>query len=86
MFRAMEVPSTPVQEAQLDQIARTSGCGADQLARNVLGQFLEREASFRAAVLLGREQIERGEGVEHAEVQELEAIADYAPKINQMLP
>jgi predicted transcriptional regulator len=64
----MQVPLTADQEALLCQLATTTGRAPDQLAQEVLGSYLEQEARFRAAVLLGREQMERGEGISHEDV------------------
>jgi predicted transcriptional regulator len=58
-LKAMEVHFTPEQEAQLSQIATNEGTGAERLRQ---------DARFRAAVLEGIAQADRGEFIEEEEM------------------
>jgi len=64
----MEVQFTPEQEAQLAEIAAQAGTNAEQLVKNAAVQLLEEDARFRAAVLKGIEQADRGEFIEEEEM------------------
>lgn len=64
----MEVHFTAEQEAQLSQIATKSGTDAERLVKDAALRLLEEDARFRAAVREGREQADRGEFIEEAEM------------------
>jgi predicted transcriptional regulator len=64
----MEVKLTPEQEAELNELAARKGRDAGQLAREVLGLYLEHEARFIEAVKRGLESLDRGEYVSHEDV------------------
>jgi predicted transcriptional regulator len=64
----MEVQLTPEQEQQLAELATHKGQAADALAKAVLGQYLEDEARFTAAVELGETALERGDYLTHEQV------------------
>ena len=64
----MEVQLTPEQEAELSKLATRKGRNANQLAREVIGFYLEHEARFIEAVKRGLESLDRGEYVSHEEV------------------
>lgn len=65
----MEVHLTPDQESRLLELAAIQGRGADELAQEVLGSYLEHEERFRAAVQLGLDQAGRGELISHEDVR-----------------
>jgi 8-oxo-dGTP pyrophosphatase MutT (NUDIX family) len=65
----MEIHFTPEQESQLGQIARSQGkSDAGELLHDAGLRLLEEEARFRAAVLEGKAQADRGEFIEEAEM------------------
>jgi len=64
----MEVHLSPEKEAQLSKLASDRGRNADALAQEVLGDYLEEQTRFIAAVKLGEEALERGEYLTHGEV------------------
>ena len=63
----MEVHFTPEQEAQLAQIATTTGTDAERLVKDAALRLLE-DARFRAAVREGIAQADRGEFIEEEEM------------------
>jgi predicted transcriptional regulator len=66
----MEVHFTPEQEAQFAQIATHTGKGdAEQLVKDYALQMLKHDARFVAAVQKGIEQADRGEFIEHEEME-----------------
>ena len=65
----MEVQLSPEQEAQILQIAEYSGTPAEQLVKQAALRMVEEERQFRAGVLRGIEQADRGELIEHEEVK-----------------
>ncbi|PYX07453.1 MAG: CopG family transcriptional regulator [Acidobacteria bacterium] len=65
----MEVRLQPEKEAQLAQIAAERGLTKDQLAQQVLDRYLEDDTHFVEAVNLGLAAADRGEFVEHEEVE-----------------
>jgi len=67
----MEVHFTPEQEAQLSQIASTTGTDAERLIKEAALRLLEEDTRFRAAVKEGIAQADRGELVEEQEMQAL---------------
>jgi len=67
----MEVHFTPEQEAQLTQIASTTGTDAERLVKAAALRLLEEDAHFRAAVREGIAQADRGEFVEESEMNAL---------------
>ena len=64
----MEVHLNPEREAQLVQIAIERGLNANELAQQVLNQYLEDDTRFVEAVNLGIAAGDRGDFVEHEEV------------------
>jgi predicted transcriptional regulator len=64
----MEVPFTPEQEAQLAQIAATTGTDAERLVKDAALGLLHEDARFRAAVREGIAQADRGEFIEEEEM------------------
>jgi predicted transcriptional regulator len=64
----MVVNLTPEQEAQLAQIASTSGTDPGHLVKDVLARYLDGEARFLAAVEKGLVAAERGEFIEEDEM------------------
>jgi predicted transcriptional regulator len=64
----MEVHLTPEQESKLSRLAMDKGRDADELAREVLGYYLENESRFVEAVKLGEAELDRGEYLTHEEV------------------
>jgi predicted transcriptional regulator len=64
----MEVPLQPEKEAQLAQIAAQKGLKTDELAQQVLSQYLDDDLHFIEAVNLGLAAADRGEFVDHEEV------------------
>jgi predicted transcriptional regulator len=66
----MEVHFTPEQEAQLVQLASTSGTDAERLVKDAALRLLSEDARFRAAVREGIEQADRGLFIEEEEMDE----------------
>jgi predicted transcriptional regulator len=66
--KAMEVHFTPEQEAQLAQIATTTGTDAERLVKDAALRLLQDDARFRAAVREGIAQAERAEFIEEEEM------------------
>ncbi len=64
----MTIQLTADQEARLSQIAAQAGRGVEDLAREAVDLYLAGDAHFRAAVLQGIAEAERGEFVPSAEV------------------
>jgi predicted transcriptional regulator len=64
----MEVDFTPEQEAQLARIATREGAGAERLVKDAALRLLKDDTRFRAAVLEGVAQAERGEFIEEEEM------------------
>jgi predicted transcriptional regulator len=64
----MEVRLQPEKEAQLAKIAAQRGLKTDELAEQVLSQYLEDDKRFIEAVNIGIAAADRGEFVEHDEV------------------
>ena len=64
----MEVHFTPEQETQLSQIATHAGTDPEQLVKEAALRLLEDETRFRAAVLEGIAQADRGEFIEEEEM------------------
>jgi predicted transcriptional regulator len=64
----MEVHFTPEQEAQLAQIARTTGTDAERLVKEAALRLLQEDARFRAAVREGLAQADLGEFIEEEEM------------------
>ena len=64
----MEVHFTPEQEAQLAQIASTSGKDAERLVKEAALRLLEEDARFRAAVREGLAQADQGKFFEEKEM------------------
>ena len=67
-LKAIEVHFTPEQEAQLAQIATTTGTDAERLVKDAALRILEEDARFRAAVREGIAQADRGEFIEEEEM------------------
>lgn len=66
----MEVRLQPEKEAQLARIAAQRGLKTDELAQQVLSQYLEDDKRFVEAVNLGLAAADRGDFVEHETVGE----------------
>jgi predicted transcriptional regulator len=64
----MEVHFTPEQEAQLAQIATTSGIDPERLVKDAALRLLQEDAHFRAAVREGIAQADRGEFIDEEEM------------------
>ncbi|MFY9747935.1 MAG: hypothetical protein WA891_03185 [Acidobacteriaceae bacterium] len=64
----MEVPFTPEQEAQLAQIAASSGTDPERLVKEAALRLVDEDARFRAAVREGVAQADRGEFIEEEEM------------------
>jgi len=64
----MEIPLQPDKEARLAEIASQKGLRPDELAERVLSSYLEDDRRFIEAVNVGLAAAERGEFVEHDEV------------------
>jgi predicted transcriptional regulator len=65
----MDVHFTQEQEAQLARIARRAGkADAGELVKQAALRLLDEDARFRAAVLDGKDQADRGEFIEEAEM------------------
>jgi predicted transcriptional regulator len=64
----MTVQLTAEQEAQLARIAEQSGRAVDELAREAVDRYLAEDAHFRAAVLQGLAEADRGELLSSEEV------------------
>jgi len=65
----MEVHFSPEEEAQLSQIANYNGAPAEQLVRQAALRLVEEDAETRAGVQRGIEQADRGELIDHDEVE-----------------
>jgi predicted transcriptional regulator len=64
----MEVHFSPEQEAQLAQIAGSSGASAERLVQDAALRLLQENVRFRAAVREGVAQADRGEFIEEEEM------------------
>jgi len=64
----MNVHLIPEREAQFVQIATQRGLKADELAAEILNQYLDDDRRFIEAVNVGLDAADRGDFVEHAEV------------------
>jgi len=64
----MEIHFTPEQEAQLAQIAISSGTDTERLVKEAALRLLEEDARLRAAVREGLAQADRGELIEETEM------------------
>jgi predicted transcriptional regulator len=64
----MEVHFTPEQEAQLAEIADSTGTEPEALVKNATLRWLEDDAHFRAAVREGVAQADCGEFIEEEEM------------------
>jgi len=65
----MEVSLSPYQEAQLNELATTTGRGTDELLREAGDGLLAYNNWFKDQVQVGLDQISRGEFVEDEEVR-----------------
>jgi predicted transcriptional regulator len=65
----MEVHFTPEQQEQLAQFANRIGKDAEQVVLETVSRMLEDEARFAQAVQKGFASLDRGEYVEHEEVE-----------------
>jgi predicted transcriptional regulator len=63
----MEVHFASDIEAQLQQLALSTGTDAEQLVKDAALRLLQEEVLFRAAVRKGIEQADRGELIEEEE-------------------
>jgi predicted transcriptional regulator len=66
----MDVQLNPEQEAQLSRIASQVGRDVDELVREAVDRYLAEEAHFRAAVLEGIAEADRGELLTPSQVWE----------------
>ena len=64
----MQIHFTPEQEAQLAQIASTSGTDTERLVKEAALRLIEEDARFRAAVNEGVAQADRGDFIEEKEM------------------
>jgi predicted transcriptional regulator len=64
----MEVHFAPDIEAQLQQLATSTGTDAEQLLKDAAMRLLLEDVHFRDAVRKGIEQANRGEFIEEAEM------------------
>ena len=64
----MEVHFTPDQEAQLAQIAASTGTDPEALVKDAAMRLLRDDARFRSAVREGLAQADRGEFIEEEEM------------------
>jgi len=64
----MEVHFAPEIEAQLQQLATSTGTDAEQLVKDAALRLLEEDVRFRAAVRKGVEQADRGEFIDEEEM------------------
>jgi predicted transcriptional regulator len=67
-LKAMEVHFSPEQEARLARIATKAGASAERLVKDAALRLLQEDARFRAAVLEGIAQADRGEFIEEEEM------------------
>jgi len=65
----MEVHFTPEQESLPYQVARHTGTEAERLVKDAALRLLEDDARFRSAVREGIAQADRGEFIEHEEME-----------------
>jgi len=68
ILMVMQVHFTPEQEAQLAQIATTTGTDPERLVKDAALRVLEEDVRFRAAVREGIAQADRGEFIEEQEM------------------
>jgi len=64
----MELQLTPEQQEQLSQIAGQTGRSTGDLAREAVEQYIAEEASVRAGVQAGLDDVARGNVLTSAEV------------------
>jgi predicted transcriptional regulator len=64
----MEVHFAPDIEAQLQQLAISTGMDAGQLVKDAAERLLQEDIRFRDAVRKGIEQADRGEFIEEEEM------------------
>jgi predicted transcriptional regulator len=64
----MEVRFTPDEEAQLSQLASSSGTDPEHLVKNAALRLLEDDSRFLAAVRKGIAQADRGEFIDEEEM------------------
>jgi predicted transcriptional regulator len=64
----MEVHFTPEQEGELSEIASRDGMSAEGLVKDTVLRLLQERARFRASVLEGIAQANKGEFVEEEEM------------------
>lgn len=67
-LKRMQIHFTPEQEAQLAQIASTSGTDTERLVKEAALRLIEEDARFRAAVNEGVAQADRGDFIEEKEM------------------
>lgn len=65
----MEVHLTPNQEAQLNELAATTGRRTDELVQEAVDRLLAYNNWFKEQVQVGLDQIKRGEFVEDEKVR-----------------
>lgn len=64
----MEVHLTPQQEAQLNELATTTGRGTDELMKEAVDRLLAYNEWFKEQVQVGLDQANRGEFIEEEEM------------------
>lgn len=64
----MTIQLTAEQEARLSEIAAQAGRPIDEVAREAVDRYIAEDAHFRAAVLKGLEEADRGEFIPSSEV------------------
>jgi predicted transcriptional regulator len=69
-MKILEVPLTPEQATQLEQLASIAHKEPEQVARDLLIRTITEEARFQAAVDKGFAELDRGEFVTQEELEQ----------------
>jgi predicted transcriptional regulator len=78
----MEVHVTPELEAKLTLSAAQKGRNPDELAQEILAQYLEEETRFAEAVQRGEDALQRGEYLTHKQVgQRLKSLVELCDPV-----
>ena len=64
----MEVHFTPEQEAQIAQVAASTGTDPEALVKDATMRLLQADARFRASVMEGKAYADRDEFIEEEEM------------------
>ncbi len=67
-LQSMEVHFTPEQEAQLAQLANSTGTDKERLVKEAALRLLDEDARFRAAVRRGLAEADQGRFIEEKEM------------------